>query len=205
MKTALLANGDFPVHERPLKILKEADNLVVCDGAARYGALFGRGDYYVVGDGDSISPELRVSLGDRFVHNPDQETNDLTKAMRFCVEKGWRDIDILGATGLREDHTLGNIGLLADYFSDWGLEVRMVTNHGVFTPINTSTEFESFPSQQVSLFSLSADSPLTVEGLRYPINRRCLTRLWQGTLNESLGDRFTVAAEGLLLVYQTFE
>ena len=46
------------------------------------------------------------------VHVTEQETNDLNKAFRYCLANGWTDIVILGATGKREDHTLGNIGLL---------------------------------------------------------------------------------------------
>ena len=45
----------------------------------------------------------------------DQETNDQTKAVNFLLAQGKRRIAIIGATGNREDHTLGNISLLSDY------------------------------------------------------------------------------------------
>ena len=45
----------------------------------------------------------------------DQETNDLTKAVNYVKTLGFREVLILGATGRREDHTLGNISLLAQF------------------------------------------------------------------------------------------
>jgi len=57
---------------------------------------------------------------------------------------------IVGATGKREDHTLGNISLLADYMKT--AKVVMVTDYGIFTPMQGITEFTSHKGQQVSLF-----------------------------------------------------
>lgn len=53
--------------------------------------------------------------------------------MRYARGEGFRRIDILGATGKREDHTLGNISLLFDYMRQ-GLDVTMQTDYGSFTP-----------------------------------------------------------------------
>ena len=140
---------------------------------------------------------------DIIFHNPDQETNDLTKSMQWAKQHGFTDVCILGATGLREDHTLGNISLLADY-EQQGFSVKMVTDSGVFTPVNHTHCFSSFKGQQVSIFSLKPDVPIRSENLKYPFNRP-LPSWWCGTLNESLGEQFTLHFdEGKVLVYQTF-
>ena len=44
-----------------------------------------------------------------FVRVAEQETNDLDKAIRLCRERGWGDLVVVGATGLREDHAIGNV------------------------------------------------------------------------------------------------
>ena len=64
---------------------------------------------------DSLSSDLALRFADRIYRDEDQETNDLTKAVKWCNERGYNDIVIIGATGKREDHTIGNISLLAEY------------------------------------------------------------------------------------------
>lgn len=213
---AILAAGDFPTHPVPLAALREADFVVCCDSAFldfrrhmgdRPSALT-RGRFVVIGDGDSLPAAERASLGDRWIAVADQECNDLTKAMRYVVrhfDPGTTRCAIVGATGRREDHTLGNISLLAEYAEDYpALGLAMLTDQGVFTPVCGSRTLPSFARQQVSIFSLTPDVPVTVSGLEYPIRERPLRRWWEGTLNAALGEAFSVSG-GTLLVFQTHE
>ena len=132
-EAVILANGEYPTHVLPLKILEEAKFVVCCDGAANEYILRGHTPDIIIGDGDSLSPENKTRFSDIIHHIADQETNDQTKAVHFLQEKGYQRIAIVGATGKREDHTLGNISLLLDYMKS-GMEVRTVTDYGVFIP-----------------------------------------------------------------------
>jgi thiamine pyrophosphokinase len=200
----LLADGLFPTHPLPLRYLQQADKVVCCDGASQKLLDFGKIPDYIVGDFDSISPQIRDRFQDRLIHNPDQETNDLTKGFHFCLELGATNLTILGATGLREDHTLGNISLLADYAMKLPT-VRMMTDFGVFTVISTSVTMKSYPGQQISLFALDPTQRITSDGLKYPLENRSLTNWWQGTLNESLSDSFQIElSHGNLLLFQCY-
>ena len=111
----IVANGRFPSAELPLRLLKEAKTIIACDGAVK--TLYEKGIHpdAIVGDLDSIPAGLRERYADRIHHVEDQEINDLTKSVRFAHTQGYREVLILGATGLREDHTLGNISLLASF------------------------------------------------------------------------------------------
>ena len=113
--TVILADGDFPSTPVTMRILKQAERIVCCDGSAASLAEFGLEPTVVIGDLDSLPPEFKKRFSDRLIHVREQETNDLTKAFTYCREQGWKNIVILGATGKREDHTLGNLSLLADY------------------------------------------------------------------------------------------
>lgn len=111
----IVANGRFPSAELPLRLLKEAKTIIACDGAVK--TLYEKGIHpdAIVGDLDSIPADLRKRYADRIHHVEDQEINDLSKSIRFAHAQGYREVLILGATGLREDHTLGNISLLMEY------------------------------------------------------------------------------------------
>ena len=115
MDAVILANGDYPSASLPLRILKEAPYVVCCDGGANEYIAKGYLPDVIIGDGDSLSQENRIKYASLICYNPDQETNDQTKAIQYLLAQGKRRIAIVGATGKREDHTIGNISLLMEY------------------------------------------------------------------------------------------
>lgn len=200
----ILANGMFPQHPKPLSLLLEAEQLVCCDGAIMELLQHGISPSAIVGDLDTITPQLRAKYADIIYHNPDQETNDLTKAIHWCAERGISSATIVGATGKREDHTLGNISLLVSY-AKLGMDVQMLTDTGAIRPILKSADFKSYAGQQVSFFAPSNSTLVTTHNLKYPLVAQPLPELWRGTLNESLGSTFRLEInEGALIVYQEY-
>lgn len=193
----VLAGGDYPTAPQPLEILHDAEYIVCCDGAADNYISLGHTPDAIVGDGDSISPENREKYADRLHIVNEQESNDQTKAVRFLLSQGKQKIAIVGATGRREDHTIGNISLLIEY-ARAGATVYSFTNHGVFVPCNGTTIHCCRKGQQLSIFSITAKA-LSAEGLLYPIYD--FTNWWQGTLNECTGESVTIHAEGEYLLF----
>ena len=55
----ILAAGDFPSHPLPLHLLQKAQNRVVCDGALSGLIELGIEPTAVVGDGDSLTKDLK--------------------------------------------------------------------------------------------------------------------------------------------------
>jgi thiamine pyrophosphokinase len=193
----IVAGGEYPTAPQPLETLQSAPFVVCCDGAAdRYIATGGVPDA-IVGDGDSISAANREKFAHLLHIISEQESNDQTKAVRFLMERGKRRIAIVGATGRREDHTIGNISLLIEY-ARAGCDVRSFTDHGVFIPCNGTTTHKCRKGQQVSIFSITAKD-LSAKGLLYPIYD--FNNWWQGTLNECTGDEFTINAKGEYLLF----
>ena len=190
----ILAHGDFPHAEIPLGLLDRAPFVCACDGAVNH---YPQADA-IVGDGDSVPEDLR----DRLIQIDEQEDNDLTKATRYCLSKGMRRIIYLGATGQREDHTLGNISLIVRYMQEMGIEPLLATDYGWFVVAEGESEFASFKGQQVSIFNMNCNA-LSSEGLLW--QAYSYRQWWQGTLNEAAGDSFTLKGDGLYLVYRTYQ
>ena len=193
----IVAGGEFPTAPLPLEILQSAQYVVCCDGAADRYIATGRVPDAIVGDGDSISAANRKKFAHLLHIIAEQESNDQTKAVRFLMEQGKRHIAIVGATGKREDHTIGNISLLIEY-ARAGCDVCSFTDHGVFIPCNGTTTHKCRKGQQVSIFSITARD-LSAEGLLYPIYD--FNNWWQGTLNECTGEEFTIKAKGEYLLF----
>lgn len=200
-ETVILANGEFPTNPIAVNILNNVQYLVCCDGAINNLVKTNRIPDAIVGDCDSLSKENTERFSTIIHRIAEQETNDLTKAVHFCIKQGRNKITILGATGKREDHTIGNVSLLCEYMKD--ADVEMITDYGTFVSIDTNAVFESKKGQQVSLFCID-NCAITSHNLKYPITGQVFTNWWQATLNESEGEEFTIETSGRTIVYRAF-
>ena len=200
-EAVVVGGGDYPTHEKPLAMLHATPRVVCCDGAADEYISHGLTPWRIVGDGDSLSEKAKTKYSEIIRINPDQETNDQTKAVKFLLAKGLRRIAIVGATGKRDDHTLGNIALLAEY-QKMGADVRSYTAYGVFIPCSGSCTFNCEAGAQVSVFNINAKE-LSSDGLSYPIYD--FTAWWQGTLNQCPTNSFSISAKGDYIVYITYK
>ena len=196
--TVVLTNGDFPRHPLTRTTLRNARRLVCCDGAA---AALARhcpdlAPDAIVGDFDSLSPAVRRRYpADRFHAVAEQETNDLAKSLRFCRARRWKAPVVLGASGKREDHFLGNVALLADAADDFP-GIRMLTDHGLFLVVRGPARIRCGAGRAVSLFSFDPAQRLTASGLRYPLDDLPLAPFWRATLNTATAE--TIALEPAL-------
>jgi thiamine pyrophosphokinase len=193
-KIVIIANGEKPSHEIPVNILKNAETVVCCDGAISFLEQLNITPHIIIGDCDSITPAQKEKYKPIILTDKTDAYNDLQKAIRYCMTNKWWDVVILGASGWRDDHYLANVGILMHYANR--LSLTMVTNYGIFTPINKTTSFDSFPGQQISIFSFSPDTGITYHGLRYPVYKQQFKELWEGSLNEAVAESFTVEIEG---------
>jgi thiamine pyrophosphokinase len=198
--TVVVADGTFPVNPVPLGYLKNTGKIICCDGSAENLVKAGYIPDAIVGDMDSLGKEMAERFADRIFRDLDQDTNDLTKAVQWCRKKGYNDLVIIAATGKREDHTIGNISLLAEYANF--VNVKMVTDTGVFLPFLNKCAVHSVPGQQVSLFSIDPQTEITSDGLKFPLRNIKINNWWVATLNEALGDSFTLDFKnGRVIVY----
>lgn len=198
--TVILGGGTYPMHPIPLTILQNAPRVQCCDGAAQEYISRGNTPWRIIGDGDSMSDEIRMQFADRIRIFSEQETNDQTKNVMYARNHGAKRIAIVGATGRREDHTIGNISLLTEY-NKMGLEVRIYTDNGMFVICNGTTTFGVKTGSQISIFNWKARG-FKGENLRYPLSD--FDALWMGTLNEATDDTVTIYAEGVYIVYLNY-
>ncbi len=203
-KVVILANGLFPKAQQGLDLLKAADQLICCDGAADKLIAKGMSPHVIVGDMDSVSDEVKELYASIIIYSDDQESNDLTKAVHYCIEKGYSSVSILGATGLREDHTLGNISLMMEYYPR--IEVQIISDYGLFFLVNSGEQVQSFIGEKISFFSIDNRVCVSSTGLLYPLKDLRLSNWYRATLNEATADRFMLQFESdlPLIVYKAW-
>ena len=199
----VLANGEFPKHDIPLHELDVAGSIICCDGAVESLINYGKRPQAIVGDFDSIPQSIKEDLVEILVHAPDQSENDLRKSLKWVEANGGEKVTILGASGKREDHLLGNVFSILHL--DTQMDMVMITDYGIFYTVHKSQKFEGINGQQVSLFSLDQSIKISTSGLKYPLKNEGLPTLYGGTLNAMVDDQFSInISHGQILVYCAF-
>lgn len=201
-KVVIVANGTFPQAPHLLEIIDNAPFILSCDGATDKLLAYGKEPNMIIGDLDSISPELKKRYKAIVQKIDRQDNTDLMKALDWCVEQGVREVLILGASGEREDHTIGNVFTITRYAFE--LNIILHTDTGNFVPLAKSQTLSTRKGQQVSLFPQPVSMRITTEGLKYALNNKALGCIQGGTLNEAEGESISLRFdEGVLLVFRT--
>ena len=196
----ILAAGAFPTKPYPLYLLQSADIVVCCDSAfakylRRMPRIFGgeRLPDVVIGDMDSLAASLRSAYQDIIVHETEQDHNDQTKAVRYILGHypDVREIHILGSTGLRADHTIGNLSLLMEYprmFGTADVAIDAVSDYGTAFALTDSAELHVGAGRRFSLFSPDNGLRIRSEGLQWPTDDVVFDNWWKATLNRTTAD-----------------
>lgn len=199
-KVVIICDGKFPRTEYPHYLIRTADYIICCDGALKKFlrnslSIFGeeRLPDLVIGDMDTLPASMQKKYADIILKETEQEHNDQTKAVRWALNnlKGVETIHILGATGGRADHTIGNTSLLMEYTRMFDLKditIEMVSDDGTIFPINDTIEFECGPGRSISIFTPDNSLRIRSEGLMYPTDDVVFDNWWKATLNKTVQD-----------------
>ena len=207
-RVVIIAAGSFPRTEYPKYLIASADVLVCCDSALSAAEKRGIVPDVVVGDLDSVCRRALARFKGKVVHNPDQDTNDLTKAFDYVMSEipGVESIDILGATGKSEAHTIGNISLLMEYARRYGssVPVQMVSDYSTIFAVSGSCELHVGQGHKVSIFSPDPTLRIKSSGLQWPLDDVVFDNWWKGTLNRASQDAinltFNHPAQALIIL-----
>lgn len=197
-KVVIICDGKFPRTEYPHYLIRTADYIICCDGALKKFlrnslSIFGeeRLPDLVIGDMDTLPASMQKKYADIILKETEQEHNDQTKAVRWALNnlKGIETIHILGATGGRADHTIGNTSLLMEYTRMFDLKditIEMVSDDGTIFPINDTIEFECGSGRSISIFTPDNSLRIRSEGLMYPTDDVVFDNWWKATLNKTV-------------------
>jgi len=203
----ILGKGCYPKKAFPQYLLESADFLICCDGAflnwLRHKHVSRQLPDLVIGDLDSLSPALRAKYGNLIIGWDEQDDNDQTKAVKYVLEHVCTDSDeeyelhFVGSTGLREDHTVGNMSLLMEYerrfhLSERGIKADMVSDWTTMFAVTDSCTFYAGDSREISLFCTDNSVKIESEGLRWPTDDVVFDNWWKATLNQPTADYVTL-------------
>lgn len=214
MKVLIVGGGSPPGNELIRQRFEWADLVIAADGGGTCLAAINLTPHVLLGDFDSISEaaleELKSKQGVELITFPVQkDATDMELAIELAVERGATELVLLGASGSRLDHTLGNVFMLYP-FHEKGINACLEDEHNQIRLLGSFEDKGPYQltlkkqgNYKVSLLSITPRSEgITIEGFAYPLHEATLSfGSSLGISNEFMGDTATVMLrKGLLLV-----
>ena len=168
MNVVILCDGNPPRPEQLKEALKHSSLFIAADGGAFIAESMGLQPDVIIGDMDSYSETGNEQAN--VIHDPDQETNDLEKALAYAYKLEGEEVIVFGATGKRLDHTLKNLSVLKQ-FNDQFKSLVYKDKYSVVFLLPKQYETELPLQTTVSLFPLSGRvEGITTSGLKYTLS-----------------------------------
>ena len=146
--------------------------VIAADGGVRHTQALGLAPDIILGDFDSLG----YVPADSRVYPVEKDDTDAMLAVRVGLERGCDRFLFYGAMdGPRLDHTVANFQTLA-YLSTHGARGWLIGRDYIATVLcGEEIEFSGEAAGILSLFCLGASAEVSIEGLKYGLDRGTLT------------------------------
>ena len=185
MKAIILCDGELPDSSLLKNIISDSDLFIAADGGANTAKNLRLFPDVIIGDLDSYRPTGNENA--EVIHDTDQETNDLEKALLYAKKNHYSDITVFGATGERLDHTLKNLSVMKQFNNQFDTLLFKDQYSDIFL-INSPFKKHLPVGTSISLFPLSGRvDGITTKGLKFPLTDEYLENgIRDGTSNQTV-------------------
>lgn len=177
MKCVIVAGGVAPRKSDFVKYLKDAALVIAVDGAADLFDRYMLVPHHIIGDLDTADSDCvsrLVSRGASVGRLPKEKNEtDTEAAVNHALKSGADDILILGATGRRFDHTMGNIAMLVRA-ARAGARCRIIDAINEMWAATGAHDVFGRTGQTVSIIPLTGDLIVNATNLEYPLENLAL-------------------------------
>ena len=178
MRALILSNGKPPEKQLIEKYWRESQLTVAVDGAVHYLKRYALLPDLLVGDLDSSPAGTEQEFAQKGVEivklNPVKDDTDTLSALKIAIERGAKQIVLLGGMGSRMDHTLANIALCL-YAANRGVEMTLADEKNIISLRRGEVRLTGRPGDILSLLPLSDGVALDrSRGLKYPLDHLAL-------------------------------
>ena len=155
------------------------DKIIAVDAGLEAVKALGLEPDMVVGDFDTVKPGILQYYRQKEhiiwdTHQPEKDETDTELALRTAMEAGVSDMVILGATGGRLDHSIGNIHLLYACLQK-GVKASIVDEKNRLYILDQGKTYRSSEiwGKYISFLPLTEEvHGITLKGFKYPLTNR---------------------------------
>jgi thiamine pyrophosphokinase len=197
-KCIILANGKS-TSKRVIDFVKSKGySIIICaDGGANSAFKLGLVPDFIIGDLDSIKPEVLKFYSDKstIIHIKKQIDTDVEKCLKFAIKKKFTDVVLIGVTGDRLDHTIGNLSIVLKFYDK--IQCKIIADNSFLLPTNKSITLRSKIGETISIFGFNKKTKITSFGLKYPLKNSSLPfGEKESTSNEASKDTVNILVKG---------
>lgn len=165
---AIVCNGEPARRVLARRLARTVDLIIAADGGANVARRAGIRPHVIIGDLDSVTLTTRKFFAAaQLIHVARQDNTDLEKALDYALAAGVKKATLLGATGKRLDHTLGNLSVIWRYAGV--VDIRLLGNDWCAVPVGRMKRLRAKRGTVVSLLPFGTCTGITLRGLRYPL------------------------------------
>jgi thiamine pyrophosphokinase len=172
----VFAAGDLPAPSVTRRLVRrrlaEGPFVVAADGGLVHAAALGIEPHLIVGDLDSVPPELLGNYPPHLIerHAVAKDELDLELALAAAIDKGARDVSVLGAFGDRFDQSLAAL-LIAARLAREGSKLDLHGGGHSAWPLaaGMALDLDHTVGTTISVLALAGDAVVSAEGLAYPL------------------------------------
>ena len=200
----IVANGHWPDEEIWRPLVKSANHVVACDGAAHQCLENHVIMQTVIGDMDSLSKETQTQIQTdskvEFLRKEGQDENDLVKALRWSIDSGASSIDIFGIEGGDLAHQFAAVLALCEVPSNARLHTSKCTIELV--PKGGYKNCSIGKNTVFSLFSIGDVNGLEITGAKWNLENETLRAGTKGLHNQTKDECLEINfSSGQLLLF----
>lgn len=197
MRGVLWCNGSIPTESVVEWVLSAGVPIFGVDGGADKAYGMGVEVVEVLGDMDSVDES---AWSGRTLSLNEQSFSDLAKSIEELIQRGFDEIEIVGADGGDPSHILGNWAAMND--SPSGARIRIHHEEQVSTRIHPDDGEVSVEFEEGELFSVFAigTGKVWITGARWEVDGENLVLSTRGLHNEGTGGVVKIRGEGVLIL-----
>lgn len=168
MKALIFSGGSFDGVPSDI-IMSEFSLIIAADKGYEYAEKAEVIPHIFVGDSDSISHDYSIKSPEIFRLKTEKDMTDTQEAVSIAIERGAKNILILGALGGRIDHTLANIQLLK-LGHDHGVKIEIADRLNYITLVDSPVSIPKKDGACLSLIPLTKCEHVSIKGVYYPLS-----------------------------------
>ena len=194
----LFGNGETPSHQLVINTIKSANTIICVDGGADKLIHLGYQPGCIIGDLDSLSNKPE-DYGCEFIALKEQSKNDLEKGLEWCLDKGVKDITLIGFSGLRDDHHTAALFALKSFSEK--MDITMLTNHSAVRCIKGTSKFRVSKGQLISILASQSDTLIRTTGLEYELSNEKLLSPGNGISNIAISNHIEIDSNDWVWIF----